>query len=379
MNLSQRKKSSNVEKIFFSGKILKMVEILVSFLGIIFLVLLHEFSHFLVAKKSNVKVLEFGVFLPPKIFKKRVGETEYSLNLIPLGGFVKLEGEEKPSEDERSFSRAPLSKRMAIVLAGVISFWVMSAILFSLIFSLGTEFSILDNEAAKNPKVQVLAVSKNSPAEKAGLKIKDYILGIKTPEGFYKVEKVATLRELTKKFGGKEIVLVVERERKVFETKVIPRENSTGGPLGVVVSRVDFKKYPFYLAPFYGAKETLSFTARVLEGYAKAIKNFFLGKETGMRMVGPLGIFYFGKEALSESFVNYLVFLAQIAVFLAIFNALPLPGLDGGKFLFLLVEGISKKKISEKWQIRIEGAFLAFLISLACLATISDIKMIFGK
>lgn len=352
-----------------------------SFLGLVFLILIHEFSHFLAAKKSKIKVLEFGVFLPPRIFKVRRGETIYSLNLIPLGGFVKLEGEEKESEKEGSFSRAKLSKRIFVVLAGVFSFWIICAILFSLIFAIGIRLPITDEEKAKDPKIQVLYILKDTPAQKIDLREGDFILGLKFEEKYYKIQRAKELRELTENLKGKEIILKVERKNEILEKKVVLEKEHPPdrGPLGILISRTDFKKVSPFLAPFYGIKETGKLTLQVLEGYISLISNLVSGKKVEAKLTGPVGIFYLGKEAMSQGIIYYLFFLAQISIFLAIFNALPIPGLDGGKFLFLAIEGIFKKKVREDLKIKIEGIFVIFLVFLVILATYSDIKTFFGK
>lgn len=352
-----------------------------SFLGLVFLVLLHEFSHFLAAKKSKIKVLEFGVFLPPRILKIKKGETIYSLNLIPLGGFVRLEGEEKESQKEGSFSQAKLSQRIFVVLAGVLSFWIICAILFSLIFAIGIRLPISEDEKAKDPKIEILYVLKDSPAQKIDLKEGDFVLGVKFEGKYYKIEKAKDLREMTENLKGKEIILEIERKNEILEKRVLLEKEhpSDRGPLGIVISRTDFKKVSPFLAPFYGIKETGKLTLQVLEGYISLISNLVSGKKVEAKLTGPVGIFYLGKEALNQGIIYYLFFLAQISIFLAIFNALPIPGLDGGKFLFLAIEGIFKKKVRQDLQVKIEGIFVILLIFLVILATYSDIKIFFAK
>ena len=144
--------------------------IIISFFSIIALMVLHEFGHFILAKKFGVKVEEFGVGYPPRIFGKKFGETIYSLNLLPFGAFVKIYGETERTEDPWSFGGKPIWQRALVILGGVVSFWVISFVLFSVVMSLGLPVGIEDEDTAgfKNPKVQIYEISQGSPAEKAG-------------------------------------------------------------------------------------------------------------------------------------------------------------------------------------------------------------------
>lgn len=348
-----------------------MANFFVALFSLIFLVLLHEFSHFLAAKKTKVKVDEFGIGYPPRIVSKKIGETVYSLNLIPLGAFVRI----------NDFPTQPLSKRIKISLAGVFSFWIISAIIFSSLFIVGNRVSVSDEEDKNliSPKVQITAIAKNSPAEISGLRVGDAILEIQILEfETKKVDKVREVQEIVKKNLGKEITLIVERGKEIFKVKITPRISPPEGegPMGVVLTRTAIKKYPIEKAIFYGTKQTLDLTLAIIKGYYFALKNLFLGKETGVEMMGPVGIFALILEVTELGFIYFLNFLSQISIYLAIFNLLPIPALDGGKVLFLVLEAIRKKPISQKTEEKIAAFFFAILILVAILVTIKDIAKI---
>lgn len=340
-----------------------MLNFLLVFFSLIFLIVLHEFSHFLAAKRAGVLVEEFGIGYPPRIFAKKIKNTLYSLNLIFFGAFVKLK--------EESFNSQSVSKKIAIVLAGIFSFWIVSAIIFSFLFFVGNEVPIDDEENLPNAKVQIGGVAPNSPAEKAGLRIGDTIVSV---EG-KKVEKVKEVQEIVKANLGKEIVFEIKRGKEIFSLKVIPRNlpPKGEGPLGILLVKTATKKYPLFQAIFEGTKLTFLMTFEILKGYFFAIKNLFEGLPTGVKMVGPLGIFNFGYQMSQLGFTYFLNFLAQISIYLAIFNTLPIPALDGGRVLLLTIEAMRKKPVSKKIEEKIIAFSFFLLILLAFFVTLKDV------
>lgn len=346
-----------------------MFNFLLVFFGLIFLIVLHEFSHFLAAKKAGVLVEEFGIGYPPRIFAKKIKNTIYSLNLIFFGAFVKLK-----EEGKEGFNFQPVSKKIAIALAGIFSFWIISAIIFSFLFFVGNDVPIGDEENSSDAKVQIAAVFPNSPAEKAGLRMGDTIL---TLEG-KKIEKIEEVQKIVKENLGKEIVFGIKRGKEIFNVKLVPRTTTPKdeGPVGILLVRTVTKKYPFFQAIFEGTKHTLFVTFEILKGYFFAIKNFFKGLPTGVEMVGPVGIFNFGHQISQLGFTYFLNFLAQISIYLAIFNALPIPALDGGRFLLLTIEAVRKKPISKKTEEKITAFSFVILILLAFFVTLKDISKV---
>lgn len=356
--------------------------IIIAFISLIGLIILHELGHFLVAKKFGVKVEEFGVFLPPRLFGKKIGETIYSLNLLPLGAFVKLYGEEGDGiENIRSFSGKPIWQRVLIVMGGVVAFWLVSAVLLSIVMGLGAPTAVSDEENGylTNPKVQIAMVASNSPAEKAGIKPGDTIKEFQISNLKFQIDKVKQLQELTEKYKGQKINLTIERGKEVFEVSLIPRVSTSEGEgaMGVALVRTAIKSYSWYQAPWRGIIITGNLTVAIIKGFGSVVINLFQGLPAGIQVMGPVGIFSMFSQ-VGQLGVNYfLQFIAVISLHLAIINLLPIPALDGGKLVFLGIEAMRRRPISQKIEQNITAFFFTLLIVLMILVTIKDIIRLF--
>jgi len=259
--------------------------ILIAFVSLIILVSLHELGHLLTAKKFGVRVEEFGLGYPPRLWGKKFGDTLYSLNLLPFGAFVRIP--EEPSSEPGSFFGKPLWQRALIVFNGAFAFWLVAAVLFSLVFLLGPRM-VIDDESvlAQDPWLQISAVAPHSPAAGAGLKVGDV---------FQNQNKIKDFQEFVNENKGQEIILTLKRGERVFEAPLTPRINPPAGqgPLGVSLVRTAIKTFPWYQAPFLGVKTTLETTGAILNGYAQALAKIFQGKVTstpGLELMGPIGI-----------------------------------------------------------------------------------------
>jgi len=358
--------------------------ILIVFISFIGLVVLHEFGHFILAKKFGVKVEEFGVFLPPRIFGKKIGETIYSLNLLPFGAFVKMPGEMGGGiEDPRNFSGKPMWQRILIILGGVISFWIIAAILLSIVFGTGVPQAISDEEEAVNPKVQIVVVAAGSPAEKAGIKVGDTIASIKLQikNEKLKIDKVKQVQEFTNSYKGEEITLTIERGEEIFETPLIPRVSPPEGEgaMGIGLVRTAEKSYPWYIAPIKGIEACFNLTFSIVKGLLQVLGNLIQGKglPPGAQLMGPIGIGSLMTQSFKLGVNYYLQFVAIISIYLAIFNILPIPALDGGKLVFLGIEAIRRKPVSQKIEQNITTIFFGLLIALLIWVTIKDVARLF--
>lgn len=357
------------------------LQITIAFISIVSLVSLHELGHFLVAKKFGVRVEEFGIGYPPRIFGKKIGETIYSINLIPFGAFVRLPGEIEESEDPRSFSRQSLGRRALITLGGVIAFWAIATILLSSLAFLGTPTVVGDEDSSFliNPKVQIVDVSQDSPAQLAGLEVGDVIRKMSFGEELSSILTIREIQGFTNTHLEEKITLTIERGGEVLSIPLIPRANppSGEGPMGVALVRTAIKKYPWYLAPWQGILATGNLTLSIVRGYITAIVNVFKGVPTGIQMVGPIGVSRMLAQA-QQMGVNYFInFLSMIAIYLAVFNILPIPPFDGGKLLFLGIEAIRKKPVSVKIEQNITASLFVLLLILMVWVTINDIRAIF--
>src|SRR6056297_885558 len=173
------------------------MNIFIALFSLVILIALHEFGHFILAKKFGVKVEEFAIFFPPRLLAKKIGETVYSLNLIPLGAFVKMKGEEEQIDAPDSFTAQPYWQKALIVLGGVLAFWIIGAILLSVNAYIGTNQAITDSRVAgvENQKVQIVQVVKDSPAQKAGMKIGDVIAELRNGVPIKDIDKVTQIQD----------------------------------------------------------------------------------------------------------------------------------------------------------------------------------------
>ena len=350
----------------------------VAFLSLIALMIIHEFGHFIIAKKFGVRVDEFGIGYPPRIFGKKIGETIYSINWLPLGAFVKIYGEEGGVDDLRSFQNLKIWQRFLIMIGGVAAFWVAAMIIFSVVFAMGTDLPVsdADTQGLGNPQVKVVSVSANSPASQAGLKISDAITAIIINGVDTKISKISEFQKITGDNKGKEITLTIDRFGKSFDVNLTPRVNPPAGDgsVGVGLERMAtlIKKSSWYMAPVQGVVYTWQTTVNALVGLYSVFTNLFTGKGApqGAEFAGPLGITVFLANAASYGLGFFLYFIGMISVFIAIFNLFPIPALDGGKIIFLIIEKIKGKPVSVKVEQGITMSFFIILITLSLFITI---------
>jgi len=348
--------------------------------SIFVLVILHELGHFLLAKKFGVKVEEFGIGLPPRIAGYKLGDTLYSLNLLPIGAFVKLKGEEQRSTDPESFSSKSVWQRILIVVGGVASSWIIAAFILSvLVATAGIPTQIPDEETVGivNPQVQVSETAPHSPADEVGLLPGDIILGIATDGASQEITKMRELQSFVTAHKGQEVTLTVQRGTETIVTSLIPRVDPPEGEgsMGIVLRRVGFLVYPWYEAPIQGVVITGKITVQIFQGLGRIIG----GQEqvAADQFMGPVGIINVLQDSLRVGIANFLYLVALIAIFLAIFNTLPIPALDGGRIAFLVIEGLMHKPLPDKVVQTLVITSFAVLIPLILWVTINDVRRVF--
>ena len=347
--------------------------ILIFFIVLSLLVLVHELGHFLTAKKVGIKVEEFGFGYPPRIWSKKIGETIYSLNWIPFGGFVRLLGQESSNKEKysakeikRTFFYQNKLKRSFVLLAGVFGNFLLAVFCFTFIYSkLGIP--------KKLNYIKIIEVVSNSPAEKAGLQKGEQIIKAANKE----VTSVEEFINVINKNKGKKIILE-DNKGKIFT--VVPRENPPQGEgsLGVAINDIEMVFYPWWQMPFLGVwqgfKEAFLWGGMIIQGLAVTVQQLFKG--VSPQMAGPVGIFQMTSNAAKQGFLDLVQFIGVLSVNLAILNLLPIPALDGAHLIFVFVgDWLGEKK--EKVENVLNIAGMVFLISIMVLVTISDVLKIF--
>lgn len=357
-----------------------ILSVFIAILSILGLIVLHELGHFLFAKKFNVKVEEFGVGIPPRVIGKKIGETIYSLNLLPIGAFVRLLGEEKKVHDPRSFSEKSLFQKVVIVGAGVVAFWLFSIVIFMVLAaSSGIPMAVEDEttQNISNPYVQIVGIAPDSPASLAGLKLGDRILKVVSVE----VGNVSEVQEATEKLKGKEATFTIQRGKEILQVNLVPRASPPEGegPMGVALSRLAFVHYAWPVAPLQGVVITARVTYEIIQELGGVLSRVLQGKGLpgGVDVAGPVGIVQILSGSLGLGLPSYLSFLATLSIYLALFNILPIPAVDGGRLFFLGLEFLRKKPLSEKFEGRVTAVSFGLLIFLLLAVTFRDLAKLF--
>ena len=338
-----------------------MIGFLISAIKIIFLlsflIFIHELGHFTVARLCKVRVNEFAIGFGPTIWKKQGKQTKYALRLIPLGGFVSMEGEEQRSEEEGSFSKASIPKRIAIVAAGAIVNIIFALVVyFVLTLSSGTYVSNVVNTTIEG-----------YPAQEIGIQSGDKIVEVNE-------QKISNLYDLNEALQEKtgEITIKVERNGEIIEYKTSPKEVTEQGYttyyLGVNLKPAEDT---FINRCINGVISTKDFLFSIVDN----LKQIFTGNVGVDQMVGPVGI----SEVVSktEGIREFIYMLALISISLGVTNLLPIPALDGGKILILIIEAIRRKPLKEELEIKIQLLGFSILIALSLYVTYNDIIRIF--
>ncbi|MDO8494266.1 MAG: RIP metalloprotease RseP [Deltaproteobacteria bacterium] len=353
---------------------------LTTILAVIFafgvLVIVHEFGHFWVARRCGVFVEKFSIGFGPKLFGFMWKETQFIVSLLPLGGYVKMRGEEDSEtvtpNDPTSFSNQPLKKKAAIVLAGPIMNLILSFVLMPMVFMIGHA----EAPSLNTPPV-IREVMVGSPAERAGLVAGDTILKVNEKE----IKNWGELIQSVQLGGNAPSKIFVERQKNFFEFLLQPEWNEENHSYLVGIrgdalptdQTVEIKKYPFWESVVMGAKtniENIALTFLVL-------KRLVTLQMTYKTLGGPVQIIYTLAGAAASGISDFIFFISFLSLQLAIMNLLPIPVLDGGHLFFYIIEGIRRKPLSLKSKMIAQQIGMALLLSLVLLVTWNDLKRLF--
>lgn len=339
-------------------------------LGVIIFV--HELGHFITARKFGVKVEEFGFGFPPRIWGKKKGDTTYSINWIPLGGFVKIKGESgEDKNDPDSFSYQKPWKRAIILSAGVIMNIILAFVLLSIGFMIGLPSVVEDNMAGtfvSDRKIQIVEVSPDTVAATLDLKTGDEILSI---DGQSFGSTVAMTEYIRQDQDG---ILNLEIGRLSGDiTVVADLTNVEPKVLGVYLADTGLVRYTWWQAIINGFKATWYILVQIIVAFYLLLKALIMGTGTSMEVAGPVGVAVITGQMARLGIAHVLQFTALFSLNLAVINIIPFPALDGGRLLFVLIEKVRRKPNNENIETLVHNIGFIILLLLIFVITYKDI------
>lgn len=404
------------------------VAILIFIIILGMLIFVHELGHFVVARRNGVKASEFGFGFPPRIVgfqflrempfpgkkkklfskwriiwggkdgddenekvdlsqaheKKMQGGTIYSLNWFPLGGFVRIKGEDGGNKnDADSFAGKSAWKRIKILAAGVVMNFVFAWVLLSITFMLGAPEQINSDSGANNAnsKIQISEIIAGAPASTMGLKVGDEISKSQLDPSVKNVslKNVKEVQDYINANRGKEITLEILRGKEKLALKGTPRVDAPQGQgaLGIALAETALVQYPWYTSIWKGLEAMKDMTVMIFMGLFGLLKMLIAGHGGAADVSGPVGIAILTREVANLGLVYIIQFAAILSVNLGIINILPIPALDGGRILFILIEKIKGTPVSQKVEQTFHTVFFALLMLLMLAVTYKDIARLF--
>lgn len=358
------------------------------------LVFAHELGHFMMARKFGVKAEEFGFGFPPRaygFYKNNQGKwrhifggkeitdcpgTVYSINWLPLGGFVKIKGENGDNENEPdSFASRSVGQRAIMLSAGVVMNVILAMVLIIAGFMVGLPQSLdgkVDPRAQiTDRKIQIVRVIKGSPAELADLKIGDTIVGVDN-NNFYEFEELQSYVDAN---IGKQLNYKIKRGQELISKQITPRlmsETKKGG-IGIALSETGTVSYPWYLAVWQGFITTFILIWEIIMAFYQLVRGIIVGQGVSADLAGPVGIATITGQVVRMGFIYLMQFTALLSINLAVINFFPFPALDGGRVLFLIVEKIKRGPVKKELEGLIHNIGFILLMVLIVVVTFRDV------
>ncbi|MBI2415097.1 MAG: RIP metalloprotease RseP [Candidatus Kerfeldbacteria bacterium] len=356
------------------------------------LVIVHELGHFLLAKLFRVGVDEFGIGFPPRLTGWKLGQTLYSINWIPIGGFVKIKGvvggdqmdspthtgHTQPSSDD--FASRPLWQRFCILVGGIVMNIVLAAVLFSSGYMIGLPTSVTaapSNAVITERSLVVVDVPVNVPAANEGLQPGDIIRSLNG-------QTISTLADLqaalAKSTLQSQLTLAVERQAEtITELTITPTTLTESDTIGIGAYFVEtgLVRLPFFTAIWFGTTQAVHLTWQILLALIQMIAQLFTGQGVSGQLAGPLGIASLTHQATLLGVAYIIQFAAVLSINLAIFNLLPFPALDGGRILFLGIELVLRRPLNQRAEAIIHNIGFIVLLLLILGVTVKDVFNLF--
>lgn len=361
------------------------MSIIIFLLVLFVLVLVHEWGHFIVAKKTGMRVDEFGIGFPPKLFSLKKGETEYTFNALPIGGFVKIWGEnyadaaeaEKAGENiDRSFAARPKWAQALVLVAGVTMNILFAWFLFSLTYMIGFPTAVDEAVATDSAELYITQVIKDGPA--AAIPPGAVVTVIESSVGQVENPTPTEFSNLINLTAPEEVKLTYKYKDQTFTAELTPvqgliEKDKERFAVGTALAMVEVVRQPFFTSVINGLSSTWNGFLGITKGLWSLISQAFTGQADFSQVAGPIGIVGMVGEAASFGLTALLSFTAIISLNLAVINLLPFPALDGGRLLFVAIETATRRQIPPEWAGRVNLAGFAILMLLMIAVTYNDI------
>lgn len=345
---------------------------LIFFIAISSMVLIHEVGHFLMAKLHGLRVEEFGLGYPPRLIGKKFKETIYSLNLIPMGGFVRIWGMESrvDKDKNRAFYTQSKKVQLLILAAGVVMNFLLAIGVFSVVYG-------IQGVPQEIGLVEIVQVASDSPAAESELEVGTEVVAIRAEDQKFETNSMQQFTEIIDQHLGQEVILV---SSKGEEYKLTPRESPPEGQgaLGVIITDKRLVKTALVkrvpLGIWYGLKEGILWGAEIIGSIIGVFATLFQGK-LPKQVSGPIGIYSASRQIFkAQGLLSLIHFFAVVSVNLAIVNVIPIPGTDGWHAGILGFETIRGKKLAEETKTRINQIAMIFILLLSALIVVADVK-----
>ena len=333
-------------------------------------VLVHEWGHFITAKKSGMLVEEFGFGIPPRLWSFKKGETKYSINALPIGGFVKIAGEngaENTVPYERQFESKPWYVKSMVLVAGVVCNFILGLLLFTVAYTIGMPG--ITPEGAPT----VIGVVSGSPSEAAGIKVGDKVTEVLVGKRAVETLDTEHIRTAIQTSTEPVVISYIQQDETVTTT-IEPASTADGRVIGIGIEPIGIIQEPFFPALGKAWTQTITLTGNIFSAIGSLVAGLFDGKPSTLNLIGPVGLAKEVGNAATFGATYLLAFVATISLNLAVLNIMPFPALDGGRLLVVWGEALTRRKFSAVTIGIIHTVGFLILIGLMVVLTIGDIK-----
>ncbi|HMA77507.1 MAG TPA: site-2 protease family protein [Candidatus Paceibacterota bacterium] len=360
------------------------------FLAVLFvLILVHEWGHYITAKKTGMQVDEFGIGFPPKVYGKKIGETEYTLNALPIGGFVRIAGENAEdiatgeSDNPRSFVHKSKWAQALVLIAGVAMNVIFAWLIYVIIFMVGVPTVTEESAAPAGTPLTIVALAPNSPAAEAGVPVGATITGVSAGSSTLATLAPAPFQTFIAEHARSSIELTFQQADDTQTVSVTPATGIVPDAperpvIGVSVGFLVTESLGLFAAIRKASTNTIEMLGAVTVGLWTLLSQAVVGEGDLSQVAGPVGIAGMVGDAAAIGFTSLLLFTAFISLNLAVINMLPFPALDGGRLVMVAIEAVTRRPINPAWVLRVNTVGIILLLGLMVLVTVNDILRLVG-